>query len=518
PHSEQSPNATTWGEKHDVPSNVQSQQTLQEYIDASGQKLGWWSNTPAYIRSLLQAWYGDAANEEAGNCSYRLIPERIGDQSHVFLLPAAASTEKEGSFTSTQRMLQWRDKAVDPPGHASSDVWSVYHLGKRLKELYADSKEWRNRGLQSLTWDYEMEKPEEGSRIHDEPDALLVLKEINGYYVRPPDQAGKGSPQTHTLRNAPHIPSYTVLKNDGSTACGSWIYSGVYPEPGNNRAASRDPEGRTFLQWGFAWPANRRILYNRASADPQGRPWSERKKYVWWDEAEKKWTGYDVPDFPLNKPPDFVPAPAAVGMDAHSGSDPFIMKPDGKGWLFAPKGLKDGPLPTHYEAAESPVHNALYHQQSNPAAKYFRNRADNRLAAIGDSNYPIVITTYRLTEHHVSGPMTRWMPWLNALQPSLFAEISPELASERKIRHGDWVIINTPRGEIEARAMVTRGMHPLHVSGRVVHQIGLPFHWGFQGKSKGIITNDLAHMVLEPNVSIEEAKAFTCNIRPGRIP
>jgi len=595
PHSEQSPNATTWGEKHDVPSNVQSQQTLQEYIDASGQKLGWWSNTPAYIRSLLQAWYGDAANEEDGNCSYRLIPKMIGDHSHlvtsyamldgkvkgylllgqnpaagstnsrmqrkaleqldwmvvrdlyevesaafwykqpgfgpqtkpvdsskikteIFLLPAAASTEKEGSFTNTQRMLQWRDKAVDPPGDARSDLWFVYHLGKRLKELYADSKEWRNGGLQSLTWDYEMEKPEEGSRIHDEPDALLVLKEINGYYVRPPDQAGKGSPQTYTLRNAPHIPSYTVLKNDGSTACGSWIYSGVYPEPGNNRAASRNPEGRTFPQWGFAWPANRRILYNRASADPQGHPWSERKKYVWWDEAEKKWTGYDVPDFPLNKPPDFTPAPGAVGMDAHSGSDPFIMKPDGKGWLFAPKGLKDGPLPTHYEAAESPVHNALYHQQSNPAAKYFRDRADNRLAAVGDSNYPIVITTYRLTEHHVSGPMTRWMPWLNALQPSLFAEISPELASERQIRHGDWVIISTPRGEIEARAMVTRRMRPLHVSGRVVHQIGLPFHWGFQGKSKGSITNDLAHMVLEPNVSIEEAKAFTCNIRPGRMP
>ncbi len=120
-------------------------------------------------------------------------------------------------------------------------------------------------------------------------------------------------------------------------------------------------------------------------------------------------------------------------MDAHSGTDPFIMKPDGKGWLFVPKGLKDGPLPTHYEAAESPVHNALYQQQSNPAAKYYRDRPDNRLAQVGDPNYPIVVTTYRLTEHHVSGPMTRWMPWLNALQPSLFAEISPELAAERNI-------------------------------------------------------------------------------------
>ncbi len=597
PAAKDSPGATTWGEKRDASSNALSQQTLQEYIDSSGQKLGWWSNTPAYMRSLLQAWYGDAANEEEGNCSYRWLPKIISDHSHlatsyamldgkvkgyllfgqnpaagsthatmqrkaleqldwmvvrdlyevesaafwyrkpgfgpetepvdsskikteIFLLPAAASTEKEGSFTNTQRMLQWRDKAVDPPGDARSDLWFVYHLGKRLKELYADSKEGRDGGLQALTWDYDMEEPEEGSRITDEPDALLVLKEINGYYTRPPDQHGADGNQlqAYTLRNGPHVPNFTVLKSDGSTACGAWIYSGVYPEPGKNRAASRNPEGRTFLEWGFTWPANRRILYNRASADPQGRPWSERKKYIWWDETEKKWTGYDIPDFPVSKSPDFRPEPGATGMDAHSGTDPFIMKPDGKGWLFAPKGLKDGPLPTHYEAAESPMQNALYHQQSNPAAKYFRDRPDNRLSPVGDPNYPIVITTYRLTEHHVSGPMTRWMPWLNALQPSLFAEISPELAEERKIRHGDWVIISTPRGEIEARAMVTRRMRPLHFGKRVVHQIGLPFHWGFQGKSTGSITNDLAHMVLEPNVSIEEAKAFTCNLRPGRKP
>src|SRR5438270_116633 len=465
PAAEHSPGATTWGEKRDAPSNVLSQQTLQEYIDSSGQKLGWWSHTQAYMRSLLQAWYGDAANEEEGNCSYRWIPKIIGDHSHL----ATSYTMLDGT------------------------VKGYLLFGQ---------------------------KPEEGSRITNEPDALLVLKEINGYYTRPPDQHGAGSnqQQTYTLRNAPHVPNFTVLKSDGGTACGAWIYSGVYPEPGRNRAASRNPEGRTFLEWGFTWPANRRILYNRASADAQGRPWSERKKYVWWDEAEKKWTGYDIPDFPLSKSPDFRPEPGAVGMDAHAGTDPFIMKPDGKGWLFAPKGLKDGPLPTHYEAAESPMQNALYHQQSNPAAKYFRDRPDNRLSPVGDPNYPIVITTYRLTEHHVSGPMTRWMPWLNALQPSLFAEISPELAAERKIRHGDWVIISTPRGEIEALAMVTRRMRPLYFGRRVVHQIGLPFHWGFQSKSTGSITNDLAHMVLEPNVSIEEAKAFTCNIRPGRMP
>src|SRR5579875_2615908 len=560
-----------------------SQQTLAEYIAAVGQKTGWWANLPAYIRSLLKAWYGSYADEEDGERSYRFLPKIIGDHSHlatsyemldgkvrgyflfgqnpaagstnarmqrkalaqldwlvvrdlyevesaafwhhgpepvdpttikteVFLMPAAASTEKEGCFTNTQRLIQWRDKAVDPPGDARSDLWFVYHLGKRLKELYAESIDPRDRPIQALLWDYEHPEEQARWRIKDEPDDLLVLKEINGYYVKTPEH-----PESYNLHNAPHVAGFAALKDDGSTACGSWIYSGVYPAPENNRAAARNPEGYTFLGWGFSWPSNRRILYNRASADPDGKPWSERKRYVWWDEQEKKWTGFDTPDFPLNKPPDYTPPPGALGIDAHSGRDPFLMKPDGKGWLFAPKGLKDGPLPAHYEAAEAPVKNALYRQQSNPTALYFRGRADNRLSPLGDERYPIVVTTYRLTEHHVSGPMTRWMPWLNALQPALFAELSPELAEERGIKHGSWLIISTPRGEIEARAMVTRRMRPLRVNGKTIHQIGLPFHWGFQGKVRGSITNDLAHMVLEPNVSIEEAKAFMCDVRPGRL-
>jgi len=589
PQTEQSPTTTTWGERVDKHTNVLSQQTLAEYIETSGAKTGWWSNIPAYITSLLKAWYGEAIHEEGSDSCYPWLAKIIGDHSHlvtsyamldgrvkgyflfgqnpaagstnakmqrkaleqldwmvvrdlyevesaafwykgpepvnpreikteIFLMPAAASTEKEGSFTNTQRLLQWRDKAVDPPGDARSDLWFVYHLGKRLKALYADSKKIQDRPLQALTWDYDPEEPEPGSRILDEPDALLVLKELNGYYVYPSQEKTNGQiKEPSTLREAQHVPGFAVLKADGSTACGSWIYSGVYPEPGNNRAASRIPDDYTNLQWGYAWPANRRILYNRASADPQGRPWSERKKYIWWDEAQKKWTGYDIPDFPVNKPPDYTPPPDASGMDAIAGSDPFIMKPDGRGWLFAPKGLKDGPLPAHYEPAEAPVHNELYKQQSNPAAKDFKDRQSNPLATVGDEHYPIVITTYRLTEHHVSGPMTRWMPWLNALQPELFAELSPELAAEQHIQPGGWMVICTPRGEIEARAMVTRRMQPLRIRGKVVHQIGLPFHWGFQGKSKGSITNDLAHMVLEPNVSIEEAKAFMCNIRPGRL-
>jgi formate dehydrogenase major subunit len=566
-----------------------SQQTLDEYIAANGQKFGWWANMRSYMVSFLKAWYGEAIHEKDVDYGYRWLPKIVGDHSHlvtsyaildgkvkgyfllgqnpaagstnarmqrkaleqldwmvvrdlyevesavfwkkgtdqidpskikteVFLLPAAASTEKEGSFTNTQRLIQWRDKAVDPPDDARSDSWFIYHLGKRLKELYADSQEARDKPIQALQWDYEREEPEPDSHIVDEPDTLLILKEINGYHVYPANQEGeKVEQRVPTLHDAPHIPGFTALKDDGSTACGSWIYSGVYPEPGKNLAAIRETGEYPYHSWGFAWPANRRILYNRASADPLGRPWSERKKYVWWDEQRKKWTGYDVPDFPVDKAPDYIPAPDAVGMAAIAGTDPFIIKPDGRGWLYVPKGLKDGPLPTHYEAAESPVHNMLYQQQSNPVAKYFANRKDNPLATVGDERYPIVITTYRLTEHHVSGPMTRWLPWLNALQPALFAELSPELATERHIKHGDWLVISTPRGEIEARAMVTRRLQPLRIAGRVVHQIGLPFHWGFQGKSTGNITNDLTHMVLEPNVSIEEAKAFTCNVRSGRL-
>ena len=440
-------------------------------------------------------------------------------KTEVFLLPAAASTEKEGTFTNTQRLVQWRDKAIDPPGDARSDLWFIYHLGKRLKQLYADSTELRDRPIQELTWDYDKAEPEPGTKVLDEPDAELVLKEINGYYTRPRGQDAAYQPgmREYTLREAPHVPGYLDLQADGSTACGSWIYSGIYPEYGKNLAAARTTGQYPYREWGFAWPSNRRILYNRASADPQGRPWSERKKYVWWDEEQKKWTGYDVPDFPVNKAPDYKPAPGSTGMDAIAGSDPFFMKPDGRGWLYAGAGLKDGPLPTHYEAVESPLTNALYKQQTNPAAKYFKNRPENRLAAVGDERYPIVATTYRLTEHHTPGGMSRWLPWLNLLQPAMFAEISPELAAERNIKHGDWMVISTERGSIEARAMVTKRLRPLRVDGRVIHQVGLPYHWGFQGKVTGSIANDLTHIVLEPNVSIEEVKAFTCNVRAGRL-
>jgi len=333
------------------------------------------------------------------------------------------------------------------------------------------------------------------------------MREINGYTV--PDRA--------------QVKSFADLKDDGTTASGAWIYTGVYPQAGVNKAASRVADDWVSLGWAFAWPANRRILYNRAAADPEGRPWSERKKYVWWDPAAAndagppgKWVGYDVPDFPVPKPPGYRGVWAKGGVDAHDGTSPFIMKPDGKAWLYAPAGLVDGPLPTHYEPWEGPVPNALYAAAPrNPVAKLF-NVVGNRYIDPGDPNFPVVISTYRLTEHHLSGVMSRWVPWLAELQPELFVELSPELARERGIENAGWATVVTPRGAIECKALVTRRIRPFQVNGRTVHQVGMPWHWGYRGVVTGDVVNALSALVGDPNVTIHESKAFMCDVRAGR--
>jgi formate dehydrogenase major subunit len=274
-------------------------------------------------------------------------------------------------------------------------------------------------------------------------------------------------------------------------------------------------------EWGWAWPANRRILYNRASADPEGKPWSERKKYVWWDEDAGKWTGADVPDFQPTKRPDHVPPEGATAEDAIGGADPFIMQSDGKAWLYAPAGLTDGPLPTHYEPEESPFENPLYAQQSNPARET-HSRRHNRYNPSGSKPgaevFPYVFTTYRLTEHHTAGGMSRFLPYLSELQPEFFCEVSPELAAERGLTHLGWATITTARTAIEARVVVTDRMTPLRVQGRTVHQVGLPYHWGPNGLTTGDAANELVSIALDPNVHIQETKAATCDIRPGRRP
>ncbi|HEU4647814.1 MAG TPA: molybdopterin-dependent oxidoreductase [Gemmatimonadales bacterium] len=428
----------------------------------------------------------------------QLRPEDIATE--VFVLPAAAVPEKAGSFTNTQRLVQWHESAVDPPGHARSESWFMYHLGRCIKRLYRDSSDPKDRPIQALTWDY----PTHGPR--QEPSVPHVLREVNGFTWAPAWEERR------------QLSSYRDLKEDGSTACGCWIYCGVHPPEGNLAAGREKGDGYIASQWAWSWPANTRMLYNRCSADPQGRPWSERKRYIWWDAAARKWTGLgDHPDFGPNKPPDDPGDPNGRGLKRLAGDSPFVLKPWGKAWIYFPFGMKDGPLPTHYEPWETPVHNRLYPEQTHdPATKHW-DVPGNAYNGVANPDYPYVLTTYRLTEHHTGGGMTRWQSWLAELQPAAFIELSPELAAEHGIEDGGWATVITARGAAEARALVTRRLRPLQVDGRIIHQIGFPWHFGYNGLARGASANDLVALVADPNVTIHEAKVLTCNLRRGRL-
>jgi formate dehydrogenase major subunit len=556
--------------------HAHSNEDLDAFVAAEGTDRGYWGDMRSYLVSLLKAWWGPAATPDndfcfdylprltgshstyetvmaqlAGDCKgYFLLGEnpavgsanaklqRLGlakldwlvvrDFSliesatfwkdgpeietgelktedigtEVFFMPAAAHTEKSGSFTNTQRLLQWHHQAIEPAGDARSELWFMYHLGRKLREKLAGSTDAMDRPLLDLTWDY----PTFGESA--EPEAEAVLAEINGF-------DGNGEP----------LASYEQLNGDGSTACGCWIYCGVFAD-GTNQASRRKPgkeQDWVANEWGWAWPANRRVLYNRASADPDGKPWSARKALVWWDEETAKWSGHDIPDFASDKSPHYRPPDGATGAEALSGIDPFVMQADGKAWLYVPSGLLDGPLPAHYEPQESPFRNLLYSQQRNPVRQVLPfKHPDNRLQPSdgqpGSDTFPYVATTYRLTEHHTAGGMSRWVPYLAELQPDFFCEVSPELAAERDLDHLGWATIVTARNVIEARVLVTERMTPLTVQGRTVHQVGLPYHWGGNGYSTGDPANDLVELSLDPNVHIQEVKAFACDIRPGRRP
>src|SRR3954468_20513903 len=434
------------------------------------------------------SWWYDGPEIKSGE----LKTEEI--KTEVFFFPAAAHTEKDGSFTNTQRLLQWHYKAVEPKEDARSELHFFFHLGRKLRAKLASSSDKRDRPILDLTWDYPTLGPNE------EPDAEVVLKEIGGF----------------DWERGEHISKYQELKDDGTTTCGSWIHAGIYKHGVNQTARKRPHWEQNWIapDWGWAWPGDRRILYNRASADPDGKPWSERKKFIWWDEDKKEWTSLgDEPDIEPDKPPDYTPPRGATGIEALSGKAAFILHPDGLGWLYVPGGLVDGPLPTHYEPQESPFDNPLYTQGKNPTRQTYE-RPENPYNE--RDKYPFVLTTYRLTEHHTAGGMSRTLPFLSELQPELFVEISPELAAERSLEHLGWATIATSRAAIEAKVMVTDRMKPLEVMGQKIHQVGLPYHWGWKGIARGDVVNDLLGLALDPNVHIQESKAQTCDIRPGR--
>jgi len=551
---------------------------LKTYLEKVTPKGGFWVNLPKFMVSLLKAFYGDAATAQ-NEYGYQWLPKRASADAYshqhifvdmykgvikgfladgqnpavggpnaklaraalgkldwlvvkdifvtetaefwkapgatakdikteVFFLPAAPAAEKDGSLTNTMRLIQWHERAVKPPGDVTSDAEFFVSLAKRLQKMYAGSKKERDRGLLAASFQYG-DDPKE-------PNMELVLKEVNGYATEDiTDKDGKV-----VYKKGQALNTFAHMTDDGKTAGGCWIYTGVTVEGPDgkliNKSNLRKPaDDKDYLAhgWGFSWPANRRILYNRASADPKGKPWSERKKLIWWDpaapgaDAEKKgkWVGLDVPDFnPFLAP------------DAKNGDKPFIMRADLVGAFFGP--LNDGPFPEHYEPVESPTKNLLSKQQMNPVAKiWVVPDQKNDLAPVASPDYPYVVTTYRLTEHHLSGVMSRYLPMLAELFHSHFAEISNELAAELGIKNGERITVATPRGKIHTTAMVTSRLKPFMIDGKKTHQIGIPWHWGYNGISKGDITNDLSATVGDPTVYIQETKAFLCSVKKGEV-
>jgi len=532
-------------------------------VKAAGKS--YWVNTPKFMVSLLKAWWGDAANEEndfhydylpkiEANHSFiwlfqamhagsikglwamgmnpavsgpnsRLVNEALRKlewmviqellptetvefwkapgvdptkvPTEVFALPAADALEKAGSIVTSGRTIQWRPKVATPPGDAKEDIWIFDRIYKALKKEYAGSTDPKDQGLLNLHWDY-----------GDPPSSERVAQEIGGYWTRDVvDDKG-----TVLGEKGQQLKSFAELRADGATACGSWIYAGYMTNaddgegrvmPAAQRRGSKDPGGMGIYPfWGYTWPVGRHIIYNRASADLEGKPWSPEKALIWWDEAKKSWVGYDVPDFGKTKAPSDV-----------DGDSPFIMRPDLKGGLFA--ALNEGPFPEHYEPVESPVRNLISSVQTNPVIKIWDTQRGSEIGDhIGTSEqFPIVATTYRLVEQWQAGAMSRFLPWLAEAQPDMFLEISKELAKEKGIKNGERVIVSSARGQIEMVALVTARIKPFQIDGKTVHLVGMPWHYGWAGVATGAIANVLTPNVGDGNTQIPEFKAFLVNVR-----
>ncbi|RZK98316.1 MAG: formate dehydrogenase-N subunit alpha [Methylobacterium sp.] len=410
-------------------------------------------------------------------------------QTEVFELPTTLFAEEEGSLSNSSRWLQWHWQAQDAPGECKPDIDIMAGIFLRMKEMYQKEGGAFPDAMLNLTWNY---------AIAHEPTPVELARELNGYTLAPtPGLDGQ------TLPAGRQVDGFAQLKDDGTTACGCWVYSGCYTEKGNTMARrdNTDPGDRGIApNWAFAWPANRRVLYNRASCDPEGKPWSEKKKLIEWN--GKQWVGFDVPDYGVTVAPD-------------KGVGPFILNQEGVARLWTRGLMRDGPFPTHYEPFESPMANIPFPRvKGNPASRIFKDD----LADLGTSEeFPYAATSYRLTEHfHGWTKHAR----INAiLQPEAFVEISEQLAKEKGIVKGGWVRVWSKRGSLKAKAVVTKRIKPLMCDGKAVHVVGIPQHWGFMGQTKkGWHPNSLTPVVGDANTETPEFKAWLVNIEPTTPP
>ena len=412
-------------------------------------------------------------------------------QTEVIQLPSTCFAEDEGALVNSGRWLQWHWAGGSPPGEAKHDTWIMAQIHLRLRALYEKEGGPFPDPILNLTWNY---------RDRNEPSPEELARELNGYVVETVyDQA---DPTKVVLEKGKQVVNFSVLRDDGTTACGCWIYSGCFNEAGNNMARrdNTDPDDTgAYPNWSFSWPLNRRILYNRASADLQGNPWDPSRKLIAWDGT--KWSGYDVPDIAPNAPPNVV--------------GPFIMNQEGVSRLFARGLMREGPFPVHYEPFEAPIANVVAPKiRGNPVARIFQNDVAQFATS---EEFPYAATSYRLTEH-----FHYWTKhnFVNAsLQPEFFVEISEQLAAEKGIAHGGWVRVWSKRGEVKAKAVVTKRIKPLMCDGKPVHVVGIPLHWGFTGRArKGWGPNSLTPFVGDANIETPEYKAFLVNIEPTTAP
>ncbi len=524
------------------------------------ESFNYWSNTPKFAVSLMKAFYGDAATKDNG-WAFDYLPKvdrkyswaeiwddmyrgtvkgllafgmngvSIGPNSHkniaalkkaewlvvceiypdetsefwkspgitkeematiqttVYRLPGAGFAEKDGTFVNSARWLQWKGAALPPPPGCKLDQEILSRIFLKTRELYQKEGGKFPDPILHATWNY--------SDPHN-PSLSEVAREINGRAIG--DVTDPNLNQT--IKAGQQLPGFAWLRDDGSTSSGNWLFTGSWTEAGPQmqRRGTEDPSGLgVYPNWGWSWPANRRVLYNRASCDLDGKPWDVDRKQVWWDEKQQRWTGPDVPDFKVDSPP-----------KDHMG--PFIMNAEGVGRIFAPlAAFADGPFPEHYEPTESPITNPLHpQQQNNPVAKRFQSDLD-KIGSVADG-YNIVCTTYRLTEHYHY--WTKNNPMNVQLVPEPFVEIPAELANDLGLRGGEKVKVSSARGQYVAKAMVTRRIKPMTLDGKKTYQIGIPIHWGYrgiaedEGKTALNGANVLSPAVTDPNANTPEFKGF----------